>query len=332
MKIALLNTKPTPRARYLLDCFRLGLQQHGDEGIWVNDAKDLHRLDTVDVGVQVCMPNRNHDGDPLDHFRLDAWAAMVKRNRRVLVLDTGFVKNQYDLARQMKTRPRFHVDEPKTYSTVDKLIHYELAFDGIKGFGDHCITPNTPPDRWNRLLKQIRPWRKQGNYILVMTQPRHGQSSQDTDVLSWYASILKKISALSRAPLVARLHPRISKQEKHSNKYKAMMREICPGVRWSTNAALEDDLRRARLSVVYSSSAGVTSVLEGVPVLVGSPACMAWPVAEKSVELAVRKPTQYDRTEWAKSLAYSQWNAHEMRSGVAWAHYRAHALLPRKRS
>jgi hypothetical protein len=62
-------------------------------------------------------------------------------------------------------------------------------------------------------------------------------------------------------------------------------------------------------------------------VFAGSRASMAWPVANTDLK-RVEKPELPDRTAWAHALAYAQWNAWELREGVAWARLRPHAKKP----
>jgi hypothetical protein len=339
MRIALLNTKDTPRARYILECFREGAASHGDECFWVQDQGDMGLLDRADVGVQVCAANR-HAADPLGKFRSDAEARMRGLGKRVLIVDTGFVKSQYDHELALATGVRvaaFDVKKPDTFKAVDTLIYYELGYDGIKGLADHC-NQGVGPDRWNVLRRPIRPWQTRGPHVLVLGQPLHGQSSQGVDIFDWYAKTLADVRKATRKPIVIRQHPRLFKHGKGAGARRSpeadrqaiierLPRFLKQEVRWGRFGRLEVDLRDAWAAVVFSSNAAVGAVLDGVPVFAGSPACVAYPVANRDVA-NIERPAYPDRTAWAHALAYAQWNCHELRAGVAWGRYRPHAQKP----
>jgi len=361
--IALLNTKHTPRARYILECFRLGAARHGDTCFWVEDAVGYPLLDKVDVGVQVCLPNKNHDSDPVDIFRLEAWERMKVAGKRSLVIDTGFLNNQYDFAvgqKRKKRLPVFDVGNPATYPNVDAHIYYELAYDGIKGFGDHCCAGAMPAERWQSLGCTMKPRRLGGSCVLLLTQPLHGQSSQGVNIFGWYDKTLVTLRRLTPLPFVARMHPRVDRlhsDARGARRYRrALDRRLPANCRpsWATNLSLTADLAQARLAVAYSTNAAVMAVIEGVPVYVGSKSGIAWPMSESDLAkvLAVRRPVpakaktktararpapgppaktpdDLRREAWLHSLAYYQWNLLEMKTGACWAHYRPYALSPR---
>lgn len=341
MRVALLTTKRSARAKYLLECFAAGAKKHGDACEHVDNLKTFDAA-SYDLGVFVCLPNFHHQGHrSFNAERTSAWNKLKAIKKRALVIDTGFVKNQYDyelLCRVKPDRHRFHTDAPETFAAVDDTIHYELAFEGIKGFGDHCTTSLTPADRWAKLGTIIKPWHRGGGHIALLVQPLHGQSSQGHNIYHWYSSVFRQLLAKGcRLPIVARGHPRT--EDPRMVDFKTQRRAIADRLgkgqklTWSKDLELDAVLKDAALAIAFSTSAAVTAVLEGVPVLVGSRACMAAPVAALTAAEALeslRLQRHVDRRLWANQLAYSQWNCAELKSGEAWAHYRPHALAPRK--
>lgn len=340
MKVGIFNTKETPRARYIMDCLAEGMRANGDECVWIENRKHLGTLQHVDVTAQMCMVNQHRSGDPINLFRVEAWQEARRLGLRTLVLDTGFVSNQYDYIAKQKRNPvvpRFDLGDVKTFSVAERTVYYEIAYDGIKGFGDHCTAGALPLDRWKLLNRSVKPWRLRGSKILFMTQPLHGQSSQGTDVFAWYGKKFREIRAFTQMPVVVRIHPRVDKfqtSKRHTDKYRARIKEVInhKDVRWSEKICLEEDLLVARFAVAYSTSAAVAAVLEGVPVCVGSPGCMAWPMAQPDLKTASTRLCTIQRSPWLAALAYSQWNCAELRNGSAWSHYRSHATSPRKES
>ncbi len=332
MRIALLNTKPTARSKYLLGCFTEGALVHGDETFVVHGSEGLDLLDEADVGVQVCYPNIHHNGNTLAEFRLSASLRLRESNKRILTIDTGFIRSQpeAELACGFKSTDRL------TYEAFDKQIYYSVGYDGLKNAADYC-TDGVSGKRWKRLEVDIQPWRSGGTHIVVIGQPLFGLSTQHRDVYAWYAEVASALARTgSRRKVVFRQHPRIStlrtklkKVSADRSSVSAAMRPVLKRLTFSANRLLRDDLVDAWAVIALTSNAAVEAVVAGVPVVACDKGNMAWPVAARSVD-RIEDPHKPGRSEWASRLAYSQWNPEEMRSGACWDHLRPHALTRSK--
>lgn len=328
MRVALLHTKDTPRAEYLLGAFAEGVKAHGDTPYKVGPDTDLAALDQAAVAVQVCFPNRHHDGSAVPVFRLAAYDRLVAAGKRVVTIDTGFLKSQPE-AELVQGPNRFCVDDPKTYHLHDARIYYAVGYGGLKNLGDYC-TAGCGPDRWAALKTPLAPWRRAGNHVLVLGQPMHGLSSQHADIYAWYAATVAAVRAVTRRPIVFRQHPRIGVIRASLSRRRAdegRVRDALRGVgnlTFSTSRFLAQDLRGAWAAVAFTTNAAVAAVVGGVPLFAGDRGCMAWDVASPDVR-QIEKPRLPDRTAWANRLAYSQWTAAEMRRGACWARLRPFA-------
>lgn len=95
---------------------------------------------------------------------------------------------------------------------------------------------------------------------------------------------------------------------------------------WNRNkaeasATLHDDLANAHACVVWSSAAGIESILDGVPtVVMGQAAARLFSVPLQSLALDSIPHPAGSRLEWASVLADNQWTLDEMRQGTAWRH------------
>lgn len=336
MKVALCNTKLTARGSHLLSVFRDGLERHGDTSVWL-DALDVKTLLECDVAIQVCVANMHHQRRSAHAiFRQDLLKCCEKYGKRLLSVETGFVSNQHELEMRNACRTgrfeklEFNTEQPETFEETQNCIYYELGYDGLKRHASYH-NENSPPDRWKSLGVPIAPWvgghSTEGEYILILGQPLFGASSAHVDVLEWYRDSCKVIRSVTDRPIVFRQHPRLFKRPARAKKVmatKAMQAVLKMGATVSKNVLLQDDLDNAHSAVVFSSNAGVTSVLAGVPTFVGDEFCMAWDVGNKDF-LKIEDPEYPDREQWAWNLAYAQWNCAEMKSGEAWAHLRPHA-------
>lgn len=339
MHVALLNTKDTLRARYLLECFAAGVQRHGDTYFWVDKlANCAERLRAADVGVQVCFPNRHHKQVEQSIFRRRVNEVLHAAGKRVLTIDTGFIKNQseYELkvgAPNRRHEVLFDVGKRETYERVLLDIYYEIGYDGLKRNADYG-NAGSPADRFLALNTPLKPWRTGGKHILIIGQTFHGQSSQHVDIFKWYGDVARQLRQHTDRELVFRQHPRVikirgekSRAEKDRN---AIKQHLPAGLRhwsWSRGWLIEEDLQNAWAAVTFTSNAGVTAVLEGIPTFAGDRVSMVWPVANHDFK-TINSPQMPERSQWAWDLAYAQWNAGEMRSGACWRHLRSLAQLP----
>lgn len=325
MRVALLHTKDTARSRHLLDAFAAGLRAHGDDPYPVGPADGLLPLAGADAAVQVCFPNVHHDGNPTAVFRLDAYRLLNGSGRRVVTIDTGFVKNQSEA----ELAGRLRVGDPATYAACDGSTYYSVGFDGIKNAGAY-YNAGSPADRWEKLGRPLKPRSGAGRHVLLVGQPLHGLSSQHLDIYQWYGSVVAEVRRHTHRPVLFRPHPRLATLRTSKGKVVADRRRLEAVVRpaapplYSKNALLADDLRHAWAAVVLTSNAAVEAVVAGVPVFAADDACVARPVSCGPLA-GLARPRPPDATQWARDLAYAQWNPEEMRSGECWAHLRPHA-------
>jgi hypothetical protein len=327
VKVALVSTKRTARADHLLACFGRGLRAHGDKPVNVRDRADIKLLESCDVAVQVCFVNRRHGGLPVDLFRVQVYDRLKKAGKRLAVIDTGFVGDQY--AVELRGR-KFDPDKPATFPAFDDVIYYQVGFDGIKGTASYH-NKNSPPDRWEALNVPILPWRESGEHVVILGQARRGQSSQHTDILRWYGRAARTVRKFSDRKLLFRSHPRIStlrtNKARIAREKAKIMAEIGPikNFSFSRNTHLPDDLKDCWAAVAFSTTAAVSAVLAGIPVFAYDQACMAWPVSAGPLD-RVERPDTPAREQWAYNMAYAQWTCAEMTSGACWKHLRPHAL------
>lgn len=340
MRLALLNTKETPRARYILEAIASGAGVFGDKCSWVRDVSEIDKIDQSDLGVQVCWPNRHHDHSPSAVFRLKVNDRLREQGKRVLTIDTGFVMNQVESElRQQRGQLSFDIKNVATYPIYDSLLHYSVGFDGIKREADYCCK-DVAADRWENLKVRLFPWRTgkspraRTSPIIIIGQTKHGLSSQHVDIYRWYRDVTIRLRSKTRRTIIFRSHPRLSVIRSSKNRRKtdvSLVREAAGGLsdfRFSTKRLLVDELREAWAVVAFTSNAAVDAAIAGVPTFACDPACMAWDVSSGDIA-NIERPTYPDRKPWVHRLAYSQWTIAEMRDGTMWKRLRASAQAPR---
>lgn len=344
MRVAMMNTKPTYRANYLMKCFEEGIRRLGDETVWVDDYRDFRRhLENCDVGVQVCFANRWHNNSDLGKFRLEVAHVMERLGKRILTVDTGFVNNQTDFELRLgSNKQRVYFAQTAQAGEFEGRVHYEVGYDGLKRNAAYH-NEQVSSDRWQALGVELKPWRERGDHILILGQTFHGLSSQHAHIYEWYAEVIRQIRARTDRRILFRQHPRMTKlrsqsESRQSNvglqtkakKDRDSIKRYLGKIRhfeWSTTDLVEDDLKNCWAAVAFTTNAAVSAIINGIPVFAGDPGCIVWDVANHKLK-RIEAPLMPDRTQWANRVAYAQWTSLEMKLGQSWAHLRPHARKP----
>lgn len=186
------------------------------------------------------------------------------------------------------------------YIGVDKdgIQYYALALSGHNGSGiwPHSRAANPPPDRWESLGINIKPWRTNPEHILICSQRSIGSRIMASPY-GWsqltYMHIRDQIPESTR--VFIREHPG---QEK-------------------PRTLLTEDLRNAQCCVIWSSGCGVLALVDGIPVFYTAPFWICSEAA-KRLNKGIDEPLMDDglRYQALTRMAFAQWSIDEIRSGL----------------
>ena len=167
---------------------------------------------------------------------------------------------------------------------------YALARHDHNGRG---WTPEGDGSRWDALGIDLKPWRADGKHILIA--PNRSFGRPDTMMpINWAADVAKRLATLTKREIRIRPHPGNNPPRK----------------------PLADDLRDCWAAVIWSSSAGVHSLIQGVPVICCAPYWIA--KGATGADLAeVENPPMPERLPALQRLAWGQWGLHELQDGTA---------------
>ena len=154
---------------------------------------------------------------------------------------------------------------------------------------------------------ELRPWRTQGDHILICLQRDSGWSMKGLDMHTWVRQTVHDIRQHSNRPIMIRCHP---KAPVNLDDVLAM-----PGIAVSAPAStLRQNLQGAWATVFFNSSSCVASVLDGVPIFAQDADCVGWSVA--NADLAdIEKPVTPDRSQWLWDLSAAHWTDEQSRQG-----------------
>ncbi|HSW83549.1 MAG TPA: hypothetical protein VLH12_08745 [Usitatibacter sp.] len=160
---------------------------------------------------------------------------------------------------------------------------------------DSTVITRGNASRWDALGIDVKPWRQAGGHILVCPNRSFGTPGRFMP-FHWIDEVTARLRLLTKREIRVRPHPGNNAPAK----------------------PLAADLAGAWATVIWSSSAGVHSLIAGIPVICEAPFWIAKKAAGRIEE--VELPPTPNRAPIFERLAYAQWSLAEITSGEAFAH------------
>jgi len=268
-----------------------------------NDTAIEHRQNNIILCDVALIQGFVHEhGKEAPHLKLrkDVLDTQRRNNKKTLIVDSSlflYVNN---------TNPHHYL---------------RYSFDGVFPTTGFYFDRDIDPSRWEQISRDLgislKPWRTQGNHILICLQRNGGWSMRGLDVIQWMNSTILEIRKYSQRPIIVRAHP-------GDKKIGSYLKINHKSVSLSVNANLKEDLVNAWATVVYNSSPSVASVIEGIPIFLTDPMPQhSQTVAVANTNLsAIENPVMLERQAWIEKISMCHWNFDELRSGAAWKFFK----------
>lgn len=188
---------------------------------------------------------------------------------------------------------------------LNRFTHLSLGFNGLNGYADF-MNQGMPDDRWKKFEAKgvcLNDWKEPGSgkFILIAGQvPGDASHAGLVNIEEWYKKSQIRLQMLSDFPVKFRPHPLA----------------LTPSRR-QLLVPLAQDLYEAEAVVTFNSNTSVDAIFAGTPVICVNEGCMAWDVAQHSVE-DINRLIRPDRQQWVNDLSYAQWDIDEIKAGEAW--------------
>lgn len=147
-----------------------------------------------------------------------------------------------------------------------------------------------PGDRWKRMMTEVMPWQKAGRHVVIAAPTETYAKLHGCE--TWIAETVTALAKVTDRQLVIR------DKEQYRRR------------------PLQMDLAGAHALVSHGSNAANEAVILGCPVFVDR-TCAAALVGRTDLR-EIESPAYPDRSAWLWSLAYSQFNEHELVDGTLW--------------
>ena len=167
-------------------------------------------------------------------------------------------------------------------------------------------------NRADRLGLDLKPWREQGEYILVCGQHEKSQQWQGLPpVKIWAEETIQDLRRYTDRPIVIRPHPRCS--FRLTTPAKNVVYQTPTKKR---NSYDDYDMQFKGVWAVVNpcSNPGVHAAIAGVPVFVNK-SSLASPVGNVSLNM-IENPAMPDRRQWLNDLAHKEYTVDEIRQGI----------------
>ena len=166
---------------------------------------------------------------------------------------------------------------------------------------------------------RLKPWRTDGEYILICGQHDKSLQWQGMPRMSqWVMDTIDEIQKHTDRPIIFRPHPRCTLP--HIEHEYTNVRRQDPRYINGTYDDFDMGFDNIWATVSYSSNPGIHSIIKGVPAFV-SPSSLAYDVANDIDFLHdIENPMMPDRTQWLNDYAHTEWTVEEISQGLPLKH------------
>lgn len=173
-----------------------------------------------------------------------------------------------------------HDQNPREWFALGRGVH-----------NDSAAIPEGGPERWAALGVDLKPWRTDGGHIVVCPNRSFGTPGRIMPP-NWTNETVAKLQKLTKREIRVRQHPGNEPPKR----------------------PLAEDLVGAWAMVVWLSTAGVHSLIAGVPTICCSPFWICKDIAGTSLD-QINDPPMIERMPTMQRMAWGQWSIEEIISG-----------------
>lgn len=189
---------------------------------------------------------------------------------------------------------------------------WKVGLNGINRDGDY-IPSGANNDRARLLGLKLKPWRTDGEFILIAGQHEKSEQWRNQPRMSqWVMDTIENIQAHTDRPILFRPHPRCrleAIETQYKNVYRQEPRQVP-----NTYDDFDMNFENIYCTVSWTSNPGIHSVIEGIPAYT-SHSSLAWDVSIKSLT-NINNPPLPDRTQWLNDYAHTEWTVEEIAQGI----------------
>lgn len=197
---------------------------------------------------------------------------------------------------------------------INRGVTWKVGLNGINRDGYFGDDDNSS-DRCNDLGLLLKPWRTEGDHILICGQ--HDKSLQWNDMprmSNWFLHIYDEIRKHTDRLIVFRPHPRCRLE--HIERGLRYVERQEPRKIDNTYDDFDMDFDNVWATVSFSSNPGPHSIINGIPAFVSNHS-LAYNVGNDIDFLFdIENPIMPDRTQWLNDYAWTEYTIDEISQGL----------------
>ena len=192
---------------------------------------------------------------------------------------------------------------------------WKVGLNGINRNADFGVDCNSDSNRAHQQGLTLKPWRTDGEYILLCGQHEQSEQWRNMPRMSdWIMSTINEIQKHTDRTIVFRPHPRCSLPS-IEHEFKNVIRKD-PVKIGGTYDDFDMGFSNVHCTISYSSNPGIHSVIAGVPSFVSTHS-LAYDVANDIDFLHdIENPVMPDRQQWLNNYAWTEFTIEEISQGV----------------
>lgn len=184
----------------------------------------------------------------------------------------------------------------------DRFKYTAMGWNGLNNYATFPKYPDDNGERFRQHNVKIKPWKKNGEYIVIMGQVHNDASLQGNDISQWYSDIAKKAYDIYKKPVFFRPHPDAMRRGGYM--YVDGLKNIVGN--------LDDVLESALFTIAFNSNSCLDSIIAGVPCYAGDKGTMAYDLCMKDLNNLIYP----SREKKLHEISYTQWNLNEIAAGT----------------
>ena len=195
---------------------------------------------------------------------------------------------------------------------IQRGTTWKVGLNGINR--DAYFGPNNNnSDRYRLLGLSLKPWRDNGEYILICGQHDKSLQWQGMPRMSnWVMNTIDEIQTYTDMPIVFRPHPRCPLPD-IERQYKNVYRDQ-PQKLLNTYDDYNLSFSKVHAVVSWSSNPGPLAILAGIPVFSG-PSSLAYDVSNTDFK-NIEHPRRPNRKQWLNDYAHTEYTLDEISQGL----------------
>lgn len=215
------------------------------------------------------------------------------RNSRIACWGWRAGKRFFDKGCQVLVMERGYIGDRFKYASLgwNGLNNYasfpEYEFDNLKRFHSHG--------------GELKPWKKDGDCILILGQVPNDASLKGKNLVPWYARMAIQCKEIYNLPVYFRPHPDCERKGISQHVPNTML----------SQGDLNTALSRALFTVSYNSNSCLDSVMAGIPCYAGDKGTMAWDLCMRDLKDIITP----ERERIVSHIAWTQFDLEEISNG-----------------